>query len=77
MPYGTDIFQVEEIGKRACARAHDAGAKVILLPTIPFGVNTNHLKVPGALACLLRVQVDRHHSVDAALLPNLDGCVTQ
>ena len=23
----------------------------MLLPTIPFGVNTNHLKVPGGLAC--------------------------
>jgi creatinine amidohydrolase len=51
MPYGTDTFQVEEIGRRACALAADAGAKVVLLPAIPFGVNTNHLKIPGALAC--------------------------
>jgi creatinine amidohydrolase len=51
MPYGTDNFQVEAIGQRACAEAYQAGAKVLLLPTIPFGVNTNHLKVPGALAC--------------------------
>src|SRR5437667_6069318 len=53
MPYGTDVFQVEEIGRRACAFAYEAGAKVVLLPTLPFGVNTNHLKVPGALACSL------------------------
>jgi creatinine amidohydrolase len=51
MPYGTDCFQVEEIGRRACARAYEAGAKVILLPTVPFGVNTNFFKVPGAIAC--------------------------
>jgi creatinine amidohydrolase len=51
MPYGTDNFQVEEIGRRACARAWEAGARVALLPTMPYGVNTNHLKVPGALAC--------------------------
>src|SRR5688572_30270511 len=50
MPYGTDNFQVEEIGSRACERAHAAGARVLLLPTIPFGVNTNHLQVPGGLA---------------------------
>ena len=50
MPYGTDNYQVEEIGERACARAYQTGAKVLLLPTMPFGVNTNHLKVPGALA---------------------------
>ncbi len=51
MPYGTDNFQVEEIGRRVCERAYRAGAKVILLPTMPYGVNTNHLRVPGALAC--------------------------
>jgi creatinine amidohydrolase len=50
MPYGTDNFQVDEIGSRACERAFGAGANVLLLPTIPFGVNTNHLKVPGGLA---------------------------
>jgi creatinine amidohydrolase len=50
MPYGTDTFQVEELGRRACARAFDAGARVTLLPAMPFGVNTNHLEVPGALA---------------------------
>jgi len=51
MPYGTDNIQVEEIGRRACEKACRAGARVLLLPTIPYGVNTNHLQVPGALAC--------------------------
>src|SRR5271166_1203978 len=51
MPYGTDTFQVDAIGERACERAYQAGARVALLPTIPYGVNTNHLKIPGALAC--------------------------
>jgi creatinine amidohydrolase len=50
MPYGTDTLQVEELGRRACARAFDAGARVTLLPVLPFGVNTNHLQIPGALA---------------------------
>ena len=50
MPYGTDNYQVEEIGKRACEKAYGAGAKVLLLPTMPFGVNTNRLEVPGGLA---------------------------
>ncbi len=64
MPYGTDNFQVEEIGERACARAYQAGARVVLLPTMPYGVNTNHLQIPGALACsvtpttLLRILTD-------------------
>src|SRR6476646_9204453 len=50
MPYGTDIYQVDEIGSRACEFAYRAGARALLLPAIPFGVNTNHLKVPGGLA---------------------------
>src|SRR5215212_7670883 len=51
MPYGTDNFQVEAIGRRAVGRAYDKGGRVLLLPAMPFGVNTNHLKVPGGLAC--------------------------
>jgi len=51
MPYGTDNYQVDEIGRRACAKAYAGGAKVLLLPTMPFGVNTNYFQVPGALAC--------------------------
>src|SRR5947199_224489 len=53
MPYGTDTLQVEELGRRACAHAWQKGARVALLPALPFGVNTNHLRVPGALACSL------------------------
>src|SRR6266851_7066397 len=51
MPYGTDNIQVELIGRRACEYATRAGARVLLLPTIPFGVNTNHLRIAGAVAC--------------------------
>ena len=51
MPYGTDIFQVEELGRRAVALAAEAGARVALLPTVPFGVNTNYLKIPGGMTC--------------------------
>lgn len=54
MPYGTDNFQVEVIGRRACERAYAAGARVLLLPTIPYGVNTNYFKIPGAVTCSLR-----------------------
>jgi creatinine amidohydrolase len=53
MPYGTDNFQVQELGERACERAYQAGARVLLLPTIPYGVNTNYFQVAGALACSL------------------------
>lgn len=48
LPYGTDTFQINTMARRACEAAYQRGAKVLLLPTIPFGVNTNHLKIPGA-----------------------------
>src|SRR5262249_39907546 len=51
MPYGTDTFQAEELARRACAPAWEQGARGALVPAIPDGVNTNHLKVPGGLAC--------------------------
>jgi creatinine amidohydrolase len=70
MPYGTDVYQVQEIGRRACEAAFDQGANVLLLPTIPFGVNTNHLKIPGALALsitpttLLKILADLVESLE-------------
>jgi creatinine amidohydrolase len=51
MPYGTDTFELEALANRVCERAYRGGARVLLLPTIPYGVNTNHLRVPGAVAC--------------------------
>ncbi|MFO0930887.1 MAG: creatininase family protein [Gemmataceae bacterium] len=53
MPYGTDTFQVEELARRACRHAWAKGGHVVQLPAVPFGVNTNHLKIPGGLACSL------------------------
>lgn len=54
MPYGTDNYQVDVIGDRACERAYRAGAKVLLLPAVPFGVNTNYMHIPGGLALSVR-----------------------
>ncbi len=46
LPYGTDTFECEAIGGRICEEAHRRGAKVILLPTIPYGTQTNQAKLP-------------------------------
>ena len=51
LPYGTDTFQVEELARRAGAWAWQRGARVAVLPTVPFGVNTNYLQLPNALTC--------------------------
>jgi creatinine amidohydrolase len=77
MPYGTDTFQVEAAGRRACAWATERGAKVLLLPALPFGVNTNHLEIPGGLALsvtpttLLKVLADLVESLERQGVPKL------
>lgn len=49
LPYGTDVFQCDEVGERICAAAHARGAKVVLLPTMPFGTETNMQRFPLAM----------------------------
>lgn len=40
MPYGTDNVQVDAIAKESARIAWESGSKVIVFPTVPFGVNT-------------------------------------
>jgi creatinine amidohydrolase len=40
LPYGTDIFEADAIAAAAGKLVWEQGGKVIVLPTIPFGVNT-------------------------------------
>ncbi len=49
LPYGTDTFQVDVIAARACAWAHAKGARVVQLPTMPYGTETNQMKFPMAM----------------------------
>ncbi|MDN3670113.1 creatininase family protein [Echinicola jeungdonensis] len=40
LPYGTDNFESEAVAAEAGRIAYGKGAKIIILPNIPFGVNT-------------------------------------
>ncbi len=46
LPYATDNYQVEHIARTTAEIAWSKGTKVLVLPTIPFGVNTGQLDVP-------------------------------
>ena len=46
LPYGIDTLQAAEVGDRACAFAWEQGARVALLPAIPFGADQNLLEFP-------------------------------
>jgi creatinine amidohydrolase len=49
LPYGTDTYQVETIAEQACALAHERGSRICLLPSIPFGTETNQMRFPMAM----------------------------
>jgi len=49
LPYGTDNYETEAIAERAAEIAWKQGAKVVVLPTVPFGVNTGQLDLKLAL----------------------------
>ena len=46
LPYATDNFQAEHVAIESARIAWDKDAKVIVLPTIPFGVNTGQMDIP-------------------------------
>ena len=43
LPHGTDVVEATTLADSAAAAAHAAGAKVIVLPPIPFGNNAQQL----------------------------------
>jgi creatinine amidohydrolase len=46
LPYTTDNVQVEQIAALAAGCAWERGARVAVLPLVPFGVNTGQLDIP-------------------------------
>lgn len=45
LPYGTDIIETERIAALAAGLAWERGARVVVLPVVPFGVNTGQLDI--------------------------------
>ncbi|WP_417359315.1 creatininase family protein [Galbibacter sp.] len=46
LPYGTDNYLAEAAAIAAAAIAWEKGARPVVLPVVPFGVNTGQLDVP-------------------------------
>lgn len=49
LPYGTDSYEADMVGEAVCQAAHERGARVILLPTVPYGTETNQMAFPLAM----------------------------
>jgi creatinine amidohydrolase len=63
LPYATDSIQCDHVAAEAARRAWEAGASVVVLPTVPFGVQTGQLDIP---LCL-----NLNPSTQAAMLADL------
>ncbi|HET7603031.1 MAG TPA: creatininase family protein [Gemmatimonadales bacterium] len=49
LPYGTDNIEAEAVAVRAAGKAWERGARAVVLPTVPFGVQTGQREIPLCL----------------------------
>jgi creatinine amidohydrolase len=49
LPYGMDTLEGDLVGEKLCEAAWHRGAKVVLLPAIPYGTVSNQREFPFAL----------------------------
>ncbi len=63
LPYATDTIQCDALAAEAARLAWEAGAKVVVLPTVPFGVNTGQLDI--------KLCLNMNPATQAALLADL------
>jgi creatinine amidohydrolase len=67
LPYATDTIESDRFAAEAARKAWDAGARVVVLPTVPFGVQTGQLDIP---LCL-----NVNPSTQLAILGDLASCL--
>ncbi|MDR8394018.1 creatininase family protein [Aliifodinibius sp. S!AR15-10] len=63
LPYATDIIEADRIAAEASRLAWEEGAKIMILPTIPFGVNTGQTDI--------KLDINLHPSTQAAILDDI------
>jgi creatinine amidohydrolase len=63
LPYATDTIQCDALAAEAARRAWERGAKVVVLPCVPFGVNTGQLDI--------KLCLNMNPATQAALLADL------
>jgi len=69
LPYATDNIQCDHVAAEAARRAWDAGARVVVLPTVPFGVQTGQLDIP----LCLNLNPSTQAAILADIAKSLDG----
>lgn len=82
LPYGTDTYLGEEVAIEAARKAWGLGARPLVLPPVPFGVNTGQIDIPFCInmnpSTQLMVLEDvltvlSAHQVDKLVIVNAHG----
>jgi len=63
LPYGTDNYESSYVAAEAARKAWERKARVVVLPTIPFGVNTGQLDI--------RLTINMNPSTQAMVLGDI------
>jgi creatinine amidohydrolase len=75
LPYATDVIQAEAVAAEAARIAWDAGTRPVVLPAIPFGVQTGQRDIPLCInlnpSTQAAVLADVAETVAAAGIPRL------
>jgi creatinine amidohydrolase len=69
LPYGTDNFETDALVQEAARLAWEQDAPVLVLPTIPVGVNTGQTDIPFTL----NLHPSTQQSILEDLVESLDG----
>jgi creatinine amidohydrolase len=67
LPYGTDIIESDNIAAESGRLACERGARVIILPTVPYGVNTGQLDIKLTINMNPSTQLSLLEDVTASL----------
>lgn len=67
LPYATDCIQCDYVAAEAARKAWEDGTKAMVLPTVPFGVDTGHLGIQGVVNMRPSTQAAVLHDVVESL----------
>jgi len=82
LPYSTDIIEAEAIAAESARIAYEKGAKIVVLPVIPFGVNTGQHDVlldmnlnPSTQFAILKdvAETLSHQGIEKLIILNAHG----
>ncbi len=79
LPFGADTFQAERFATMAVKAANAEGGRILLLPTVPYGIDTNMMEfpytatlLPSTLMIVIRDVIESmaHHGIRKFLMVN-------